>query len=105
MANGKKTDQQRIGATERRIKVLAYRKGGAPYRAIAETLGIGLATVHDDLQRAYAELRQQQDQGAEEGRTLENARLDDLQRAHWPMAMQGNVKSTQIVLRIMERRA
>jgi DNA-binding CsgD family transcriptional regulator len=78
MANGKKTDQQRIAATERRIKVLSLRKAGAPYRQIADTLAVSLATVHDDLQRAYAELNEQQQVEAAELRTLEAARLDDL---------------------------
>jgi len=105
MANGKKTDQQRITATERRIKTLAYRKAGASYRAIADALSVSLATVHDDMQRAYAELQQEQNQAADDARTLENVRLDDLQAAVWQQARGGNLKAIGTVLRIMERRA
>lgn len=104
MANGRKTDQQRITATERRIKVLAYRKAGATYRAIADTLAVSLATVHDDMQRAYAELNEQQQAEAAEAQALEAARLDDLQRACWQQAMSGNLKAIETARRISESR-
>lgn len=100
MANGKKTDQQRITAQERRIKVLSYRKAGATYRQIADTLAVSLAQVHDDAQRALAELAAQQQAEAAEVRTLELARLDDLQgeatrilRATHPLVSGGKVLS------------
>lgn len=105
MANGKKTDQQRITATERRIKALALRKAGASYRAIADTLACSVATVYDDVQHAYQELNEQRQAEAAEAHTLENARLDDLQAAFWSRARSGDNKAAQTVLRIMERRA
>lgn len=105
MANGRKTDQQRITATERRIKALALRKAGASYRSIADTLACSLSQVYDDVQHAYAELNAQQQAEAAEARTLEAARLDDVQASFWQRARSGDVKAAQTVLRVMERRA
>lgn len=78
MASGKKTDQQRIAAAERRVKALDYRKAGASYRAIARELGVSEAQAHNDVQRSLADLAAQQQASAEELRALELARLDDL---------------------------
>ena len=105
MANGKKGDQQRIAAQERRIQALAYRKAGASYRAIADTLAVSLAQAHDDVQAALAELAAEQRAEASDLRALEAARLDSLQAAVWQQALHGNLKAIQTVLRIMERRA
>jgi DNA-binding CsgD family transcriptional regulator len=105
MANGRKTDQQRLTAQERRIKVLSLRKAGVSFRAIAETLGCSIATVHGDVQHVYAELNAQQQAEAQELRTLEAARLDDLQAGCWSRARNGDLKAIQTALRIMERRA
>lgn len=105
MANGRKTDQQRITAQERRLKVIAYRKGGLSFRQIADQVGASLETVHGDLQRAYADLRAQEQTEAGALRTLEAARLDDLQRACWPQAMMGNLKAIRTAVSILERRA
>ncbi|HEY3230446.1 MAG TPA: helix-turn-helix domain-containing protein [Roseiflexaceae bacterium] len=105
MAHGKKTDQQRIAATERRIQALAYRKAGISYRRIADELRSSPSTIVRDVREALTELGGLQDQSAEELRTLEAARLDDLQAALWPQARSGSVKAIGMVLRIMERRA
>ena len=105
MANGKKGDQQRIPATERRLKVLAYRKTGASFRQIADTLAVSLSQTHDDYRRAIDELHGMEHQSAEELRTLENARLDEMQLALWPQVRNGNLKAIGMALRIQERRA
>lgn len=105
MANGKKGDQQRITAAERRIQVLAYRKTGASFRQIATAIGVSLAQTHDDYRRAIDELHGLQEQSAVDLRTLENARLDDMQVALWPQVRMGNLKAIGMALRIQERRA
>ncbi len=96
---------KREAAAERRQQALELRKGGASYRAIAARLGVNEKTAWQDVQKALRALAALEQASAEEYRALELARLDNLQAAHWRMAMQGNIKSTQIVLRIMERRA
>lgn len=78
MANGKKTDQARITAAERRVKALDYRKAGASFRAIGEQLGVSVKTAHQDVQQALADLAELEQASAAEYRALELARLDDL---------------------------
>jgi len=103
--SGKRRDKYTIAVAERRLKALAYRKAGAPYRQIAETLNTSHPTIIRDIQVALAELAEQQRAEAGELRTLENARLDSLQVAVWQQAINGSLKAIGMVLRIMERRA
>ena len=87
----------------------AERRGDLVIRRTAcpqvECSALGLAgrssawkIVQRGLQRAPAE-------SAEDLRTLEAARLDALQSAVWQLAIDGDIKATTAVLRIMERRA
>jgi hypothetical protein len=105
MAVGRKGAVEQITRAELQIKALAFRKGGASYRSIADHLGIAVATAHEYVAAGLAELAQQQQAEAQELRTLEAARLDDLQAAIWQQARSGNLKAVQTALRIMERRA
>jgi hypothetical protein len=78
MARGKKTDQVRIAAAERRVRALDYRKAGQSYRAIGDVLGVSMKTAHQDVHQALAELAALELSSAGELRALELARLDDL---------------------------
>jgi hypothetical protein len=78
MANGKKTDQERIGAAERRQQALILRKAGASYRAIGDRLGISEAQAHRDVQAALRALAELELSSAAEYRALELERLDGL---------------------------
>jgi Sigma-70, region 4 len=78
MANGKKTDQGRIDAAERRQQALELRKAGESYRAIGQQLNISEKTAHQDVQRALARLAEMELSSADELRTMELARLDKL---------------------------
>src|SRR5688572_1861256 len=105
MAHGRKTDQQRIRAAERRGKALAYRKAGASYRAIADALGCSVGTAAHDVAAALATLAEQQQGEAAALRTLEAERLDTLQLGLWPKATSGDVGAVLAILKISERRA
>lgn len=78
MANGKKTDQARIDAAERRYKALDLRKQGQSYRAIGAQLNISEAQAHTDVQTALRRLAALELASADELRALELARLDML---------------------------
>jgi len=78
VANGKKTDQQRIDAAERRQQALELRKAGASYRAIGAQLNISEKTAHQDVQRALDYLADLELASAAELRTMELLRLDKL---------------------------
>ena len=78
MANGKKTDQTRIGAADRRQRALELRKAGASYRAIGAQLDVSEAQAHRDVRDALAHLAELELDLAREYRALEAARLDGL---------------------------
>jgi hypothetical protein len=78
MANGKKTDQNRIDAAERRQRALELRKAGASYRTIGAQLNISEKTAHQDVQRALGHLAELELASADELRTMELLRLDKL---------------------------
>lgn len=78
MANGKKTDQVRIAAAERRGQALELRKAGQSFRAIGAALGVSEAQAHHDVRHALARLAELELASADELRALELARLDTL---------------------------
>lgn len=83
--------------------VLAARKKGLTYREIADEVGLsGPGQASKIFHRAIS--RYTQDIGPEV-RKLEELRLDELQQAIWDMAIAGDLKAVETVLRIMERRA
>jgi hypothetical protein len=50
-------------------------------------------------------LQEHEAESTEELRDLELRRLDALQVAHWDRAMEGDSRATEIVLKVMARRA
>ena len=85
-------------------KALELRRAGMPYDEIATALGYakGSGAWHA-VQRAMK--RTLREGGADEVRDQELDRLDRLQRAVWPRAIQGDLPAVGAVLRIMERRS
>lgn len=102
MANGKKTDQERINAAERRQKVLDLRKAGASFRAIGSQLTISEAQAHRDYKAAMAHLAELEVSSADELRTLSLSRLSALLLTTWRQAQTGNLKAIGMALRIDE---
>lgn len=95
--------QRRITAVEKRKKALQLRKGGASYDAIARQVGY---TNRGSAHRAVMqELRDLPKDAAVETLQLEVERLDQMLLAYWPAVMKGHVRSGEIVVRLMERRA
>lgn len=84
-------------------EVLKLRHKGLSYRQISEELRLsGPGQASKIFHRAIA--RYTSDIGPEV-RQLEEMRLDELQQAIWDMALAGDLKAVETVLRIMERRA
>jgi DNA-binding NarL/FixJ family response regulator len=71
-----KTSKVKISAAERRSEALKLRKDGESLRSIAQTLEVSVSTIHDDIQKALAQLREQQSFSTEQWVTLELERLD-----------------------------
>jgi hypothetical protein len=88
---------------DREIKVLELRRAGLTWQRIAEQVGYA---DHTGAYAAYKRaIKRTQQQPADELREAEIDRLDRLQLAVWPKAMNGDNNSITTILRIMERRA
>lgn len=96
------TTPGRVRTAENMVKAAQLRAAGATFREIGEALDIdhtwARTLVLKALEAAHYE-------AADMMRIQEGQRLDRLQRAHWPAALNGHLGSTQIILRVMERRA
>jgi hypothetical protein len=98
-----KTTPSRIKATERAAQALALRVTGLTLGAIAKQLGYrGPQGAADAIERG---LRATLQPAADALRLTETERLDALQLALWPAAMQGDVATVDCILRLMARRA
>ena len=92
-----------VNAAARALQALDLRKAGATYDAIARMCGYkNRASAYQAIQR---ELQRTMQQPADDLRTLELLRLDDLYRAMAPKALQGDTWSVDRCLAIMARRA
>lgn len=83
-------------------RVLELRKAGAAPDAIARALDYPVPDVLAALRRGLDSLTQESD---EDLQRLEIERLDALQRALWPAALEGKWLAIDRCLAIMERRA
>lgn len=92
-------------AAGRRIQALELRKAGVSYRAIGDRLGVSEAQAHRDVKAAMQALQKVQDTVAEDVRTMELARLDDMYFSIATQIRNGNHGAIDRGLRIMERRA
>jgi hypothetical protein len=89
---------------EKERQVVELRRAGATYEECARAVGYATPqgaylAYHRALKRTLL------DAGADEARQVEIDRLDRLQRAAWPKALQGEVPAINSVLKIMERRS
>lgn len=88
---------------DRELKVLELRRAGLTWQRIAEQVGYA---DHSGAYMAYKRaMKRTLQQPADELRQAEIDRLDRLQLAAWPRAMNGDNASITTIIRIMERRA
>lgn len=92
-----------IARAEREAVALELRKAGATYDDIARRLGYSNRSAARRL--VVRALERTVSEPADELRTLECARLDALLQALWPKAMEGNPRSVEVALQVMDRRA
>jgi hypothetical protein len=78
MANGRKTDMERITMEERREQVFNLRRNGASFREIARHLNTTEATAHRDYTAVMKRVIDQNTGSADSYRQLELTRLDAL---------------------------
>lgn len=100
-----KTGAGKLTTAEVRERVLQLRLSGASYREIGAVVGVNASTAYRHVRKAIAAIEKRCAEQAAEIRRLELERLDALQMALWPRALNGDEKATRQVLRVMERRA
>lgn len=89
---------------DRERRVIDMRRSGATFEDIAAAVGYA---NHTGAWHAYrrAMRRTLTDAGTEDIRQLELSRLDRLQEALWPQAMNGDTTAVHAVIKILDRRA
>jgi len=102
MASRNQTPKPEVIEKER--QVLELRRAGATYDEAARAVGYATPqgaylAYHRALKRTLVEA------GANEARQTELDRLDRLQRAIWPHALDGEIPAANTILRLMDRRA
>jgi hypothetical protein len=99
----KEVYKHRLLAVERQRKALELRLADCTYEEIAHILGY--ATSMGAWKAVDSALKKTLQDPAEKVRTQERARLQRLFKTHWPKALKGDARSTEICLKIMNRRA
>jgi hypothetical protein len=98
-----KTSERRLEAKQRQVIALEMRKAGASFPEIARELGYrGPSGAFNAVNNA---IRDWVAPAAEEVFELEAQRLDRLMLSYWQKALDGEHKSAELVLKIMDRRA
>lgn len=87
---------------ERRMRALTLRNAGLTYAKIGDQQGTNAATARNDVRVA---LREVINETAEDMLARQRSVLADMQRAHYPAALQGDVAATAAVLRCLEHEA
>lgn len=96
---------QRAATAERRAKAIALKQAGLTYDQIAVKLGYaGRQAAQKDIVRALAANLNDLGRTAEEYRELELMRLDRLQAAAWPLAMQSNLQAIRTCRELIKDR-
>lgn len=87
---------------ERRMRALTMRNAGLTYAKIGDQQGTNAATARNDVRKA---LREVINETAEDMLARQRSVLADLQRAHYPAALQGDVAATATVLKCLDHEA
>jgi hypothetical protein len=95
------TSPRYIKAALRRREALQLRLQSHTYRDIAQHLGVSHTQIQADIEQA---LRETVQEPAQKVFAMEMHRLDELALAFYANAVEGDIPSAQMLLRIMEQR-
>jgi len=93
-----RTEADAINDTE----ALKLRSLGWSYRRVAEHMGISVSGAYQRVQRALAAIPAE---AVDEYRTIQRQQMDDLMATYLPNALAGDLKSAELVMKILDRRA
>lgn len=97
------TSPRRLEAARKQAEALQLREDGDTFQQIADKIGYA---TRDSAQKAVmAALDKMLSEPAEHVRELELIRLDGLWRVTYKKAKEGDIKSVEAALKIMDRRA
>lgn len=97
---------QQAEAARKRKEAIALRLAGMPWDEIADRVGYAsAASACNAVTEALKKNQRELGAAADELRETEVARLDRLMAAHWPKALKGDPKSSDIVLKCIAQRA
>lgn len=98
-----KNSKKRIEATEKQRLAIELRKAGLGYEEIARRVGYsGPSGAYNAIQSALKKVLKEP---AEELRTLEASRLDEMLLGIWPDVKAGSLPAIDRAIKLMERRA
>lgn len=98
-----KSSAARLNNHERVLQAVELRKAGMSFQAIADRLG--WKTRNAAFMAIQKYIASTTYEAVEALRAVEAERLDAMQLQYWPQAIQGDVDSAELVLKIMARRA
>jgi len=89
----------------RQIKAVALRLAGLDFQSISDQLGYtNRSLAAQDVDRAISARIEDGTRSIDELREMELLRLDRLQAAAWAKALAGELKSIELVMKIIDRR-
>jgi hypothetical protein len=93
------------GLTARALIAWGQRLQGASIIDVAHDLGVSIESAKALIKEVHDAVAEDLKENLEINRSLDLARIDALLATHMPRAKAGKVKSAQLVLRCLERRA
>lgn len=102
MANGKRSDANKIEITERRQRALRLRRNGNSYRDIASALGGTPSQAFYDVQHELKKLNRQNNKQAHLLRDMEGERLEMAMRAIIEPVQNGNLEAVRTWVKLSE---
>lgn len=92
-----------IARQQRRLRVLQSKVAGASVRQIAEQEGVSAGQIQKDVNRALGDLAKEHIGHADQVRSVQMERLNQLLLRWYPLALQQDAEATHISLKIMDK--
>ncbi len=96
---------KRLQAAERKARIIELRRAGYLLREIADEVGVSKQYCCRVIQRHLEDLAKELTDDVARLRWQEYERLEAALKAVWPQALEGDLKATDRVIKIMEREA
>jgi hypothetical protein len=98
-------NQYGSGPCARALQAWQARMMGESIIEVARQVGLPIESAKELLREVHTAVAEDLKENLDQNRSLDLARIDTIISAHLPKAQQGKVKSAQLVLRCLERRA